>query len=127
MLAMLGFHLSLGMRRGAMWKRTAVVLGYVHHDEDTSLASTFPVPRSFRYVDGFETRSMDVLSNEEGGVQKWLFDHALANPASFDVCVMRTSELQVPHFRLLPARAPYGREKSRSFFRTTPIFSKMLF
>jgi len=31
-LAMLAFHLSLGIRRGAMWKGTAVMLGYVHHD-----------------------------------------------------------------------------------------------
>jgi hypothetical protein len=125
-LAMLGFHLSLGMRRGAMWKRTAVVLGYVHHDEDTSLASTFQCLVSFRYVDGFETRSMDVLSNEEGGVQKWLFDHATGKPRKLrTVCVMRTSELQVPHFRLLPARGSIRPREEQVFFPDDPDFSKM--
>jgi hypothetical protein len=100
-LAMLVFHLSLGMRRGAIWERTAMVLGYVHHDEDTSLANTFKFLVSFLDVDGFETRSLDVLSNEADGVQKWLLDHASGKPRTLrTACIMRTSELQVPYFHL---------------------------
>lgn len=125
-LAMLVFHLSLGMRRGAIWERTAMVLGYVHHDEDTSLANTFKSLVSFLDVDGFETRSLDVLSNQADGVQKWLLDHARGKPRKLrTVCVMRTSELQLPHFRLLPTWGSLRPREEQVFFQEDPDFSRM--
>jgi hypothetical protein len=127
-LAMLVFHLSLGMRRGAMWKKTALSLGYVYHDEDISSASTFKPLLSFMDVDGFETRSLDVLSSETDGVQKWLFDHATGQPRKLrTVCVMRDRELQVPHFRLLPNRGGSSlRQRDEQFiFQDDPDFSKI--
>ena len=126
-LAMLVFHLSLGIRRGAMWKRTAVMLGYVHHDEDTGLASTFKVLVSFTDIDGFETRALDVLSHEEDGVQKWLLDHASHKPRKLKtVCVIRTRELQVPPFRLFPTRGFLRLRENQVFFQDDPDFSKMI-
>jgi hypothetical protein len=38
---------------------------------------------------------------------------------------MRTSELQVPHFRLLPARGSIRPREEQVFFQDDPDFSKM--
>jgi hypothetical protein len=125
LLAMLVFHLSLGIRRRAMWERTAVMLGYVHRDEDTNLANTFNSLASFADVGGFETRSLDVLSKEENGVQTWLFDHASRKPRKFrTVCVIRACELQVPHFRLLQTGCLLGQGEAWVSFQDDPDFSK---
>lgn len=125
LVAMLVFHLSLGIRRRAMWERTAAMLGYVHRDEDTNLANTFSSLASFSDVDGFETRSLDVLSKEADGVQTWLFDHASRKPRKLrTVCVIRARELQVPHFRLLQTGGPLGPGVARVSFQDDPDFSK---
>ena len=125
-LAMLGFHLSLGMRRGALWKRTALVLGFGHQDEDTSLSNTLKMLDSFSDVDGFKTRSLDVLTNEADGVQTWLLDHASGKPRKLrTACVMRTGNLQVPHFRLRPARGWLRTRKEQGLFQDDPDFSSM--
>jgi hypothetical protein len=89
------------------------------------LAGTFERLSSFTDVDGFETRALDVLSREEDGVQKWLFDHADRKPRKFrTVCVMRTRELQVPHFRLLPNRGALRPREEQVFFQDDPDFFK---
>ena len=125
-LAMLVFHLSLGVRRGAIWERTALVLGYVHHDEDTSMANTFEMLASFSDVDGYDTRLLDVLSNEANGVHTWLLDHASGKPRKLrTVCVMRSSELQVPHFRLQLTRGRLRLREEQVYFQDDPDFSRM--
>ena len=126
LLAMLVFQLSLGVRRRAMWQRTAILLSYAHHDEDTSLANTFNFLVSFLDVDGFETRSLDVLSNEADGVQTWLLDHASRKPRKLrTACVMRTRELQVPHFRLLRSRGSLRPREEQVVFQDDPDFARM--
>lgn len=126
LLAMLVFQLSLGVRRRAMWQRTAILLGYAHHDEDTSLANTFNFLVSFLDVDGFETRSLDVLSNEADGVRTWLLDHASRKPRKLrTACVMRTLELQVPHFRLLRSRGSLHPQEEQVVFQNDPDFARM--
>jgi len=125
LVAMLAFHLSLGIRRRAMWERTAAMLGHVHRDEDANLASTFNSLASFSDVDGFGTRALDVLSREENGVQTWLFDHASRKPRKLrTVCVIRARDLRVPHFRLLQPGGPLGPGEARVSFKDDPDFSK---
>ena len=126
LLAMLVFQLTLGARRRTMWQRTASLLGYAHHDEDTGLAHTFRFLVSFRDVDGFETRSLDVLSNEADGVQTWLLDHASRKPRKFrTACVMRIRELQIPHFRLLRSRGALRPQEEQVVFQNDPEFARM--
>jgi len=126
LLAMLVFQLTLGVRRRSMWQRTAILLGYAHHDEDTSLANTFNSLVSFMDVDGFETRSLDVLSNEADGVQTWLLDHASRKPRKLrTACVMRTHELQIPHFRLLRSRNALRLQEEQVVFQDDPDFDRM--
>jgi hypothetical protein len=101
LLAMLVFHLTLEVRRHPMWKRTAMTLGFEHRDEDTSLADRFKFLVSFYDVDGFDTRSFDVLTGELAGAQTWLLDHGSGKPRTLrTACIMRTSKLQVPYFHL---------------------------
>lgn len=126
LLAMLIFHLSLGIRRRSIWQRTAILLGYIHHDEDIRLANTFNSLASFLDVDGFETRSLDVISNEADGVQTWLLDHASGKPRKLrTVCVMRTSELHVPHFRLLQPWGSLRPREEQVVFQNDPDFARM--
>ncbi len=100
-LAMLVFHLTLEVRRSSMWKRTAIILGFEHRDEDTSLADRFKFLVSFYDVDGFDTRSLDVLTGELAGAQIWLLDHGSGKPRTLrTACIMQTSELRVPYFHL---------------------------
>ena len=124
-IAMLYYHLSLGVRRAAEWERTAMVLGYVHHDEDNRLANTFKSLASFSDVDGFQTRSLDVLSKDANGTHIYLLDHASGTPRKLrTTCVIRTGELQVPRFRLLPARKNLRLLKGQVHFQEDPEFSK---
>jgi hypothetical protein len=99
--AMLVFHLTLTPRRRSMWKRAGMTLGFEHRDEDTSLAERFKFLISFYDVDGFDTRSFDVLTGESAGAQTWLLDHASGKPRTLrTACIMRTNDLQVPYFHL---------------------------
>jgi len=124
--SLLVFHLSLGVRRRPLWKRTAMVLGFVHHDEDTSLPNTLNSLDSFLDVDGFQTRSLDVLSSEADGVQKWLLDHATGTSRKLrTACVMRTSELQVSHFKLLAIGGSLRRREEQVSFQEDPDFSRI--
>ncbi|MGD0917321.1 MAG: hypothetical protein ABSB22_12780 [Thermodesulfobacteriota bacterium] len=101
LLAMLVFHLTLEVRRGSMWKRAAMTLGFEHRDEDTSLADRFKFLVSFYDVGGFDTRSFDVLTGESASAQTWLLDHGSGKPRTLrTACIMRTSELQAPYFHL---------------------------
>jgi hypothetical protein len=124
-VAMLVFHLSLGIRRHAMWERTALALGFAHQDEDPNLANTFKSLGSFADLDGFQTRSLDVLSKGADGVQTWLLDHGSGKPRKLcTVCVMRTGELQVPHFRLWPAGGWLRPPKEQVVFPDDPEFAR---
>jgi hypothetical protein len=126
LLAMLVFHLSLAMRRRSMWQRAAILLGYVHHDEDTNLAGTFDALASFADVDGFGTRSLDVLTNQAAGVQTWILDHATRKPRKFrTACVMRTNELQVPRFRLFRAGGSLRPTEEQVVFKDDPDFARL--
>ncbi|TAN40659.1 MAG: hypothetical protein EPN25_06935 [Nitrospirae bacterium] len=102
LLAMFLFHLSLGPRRSAQWKRIALLLGFEYNGGDNSMVRALKPVGSHIAVDGFETRVLEVLSNEERGVQRWLLDHAGSKPRTLcTVCVMRSSGLHLPYFRLL--------------------------
>ena len=101
------------------------MLGYGYRDEDTNLANTFSSLASFSDVDGFETRSLDVLSKEADGVQTWLFDHASRKPRKLrTVCVIRARKLQVPHFRLLATGGSLRPRDAQVSFQDDPDFSK---
>ena len=102
LLAMLIFHLSLGVRRDSMWKRAAVIIGFKHRDEDTSLARNFEFLDSLSDVDGFQTRSLDVLTGEWAGRKTWLLDHSSGSKQKKfrTVCIMRSNQTRVPHFHL---------------------------
>jgi hypothetical protein len=100
-LAMLIFHLTLGVRRDSMWERASMMLGFEHRGEDASLAGNFKFLDSFLDVDGFNTRSLDVLTGELDGTPTWLFDHSSGSPRKFrTACVMRNNQLRVAHFHL---------------------------
>jgi hypothetical protein len=99
-LAMLIFHLTLGVRRNSMWERASMMLGFQHRS-DASLAANFKFLNSFLDVDGFNTRSLDVLTGELSGTPTWLFDHSSGSPRQFrTACLMRNNQLRVPHFHL---------------------------
>jgi hypothetical protein len=116
LLAMLVFHLTLGVRRGSMWKRAAMTLGYGHCDEDASLAGRFNFLDSFIDVDGFATRSLDVLTGESAGAKTWLLDHSSGSKARKlrTACIMRTNDLRVPHFHLCQRGGLHLLQPSRS-------------
>jgi hypothetical protein len=102
LLAMLVFHLSLGVRRDSMWKRAALIISFEHRDEDTSLARNFEFLDSLSDVDGFDTRSLDVLTGEWAGRKTWLLDHSSGSKQRKfrTVCIMRSKQIRVPHFHL---------------------------
>jgi hypothetical protein len=102
LLAMLVFHLSRGVRRNSMWERAALIISFKHRDEDTSLAGNFKFLDSLLDVDGFNTRSLDVLTGEWAGRQTWLLDHSSGSKQRKfrTVCIMRSNQIRVPHFHL---------------------------
>jgi hypothetical protein len=127
-LIMLVTYLPWWVRRGAMWKRTATVIGFTYHNEDASLASKFQLFDSFSDIDGFETSSSNVLIGESSGVPTWLLDHSTGKRKLRTTCIMQASHLKVPHFRLLKrnraVRPEIVFEDDPEFSRTFALYGK---
>ncbi len=125
-LGMLAFHLSLPIRRRARWQEAAFQLGLSHVDEDPSLSTKFGSLLSFLDVDGFQTRSLDVLTGQLAGIQVWLLDHATGSrPRRLQTaCVHRTEQLHLTPFRLIARRSLRRHSGFEVDFQDDPDFTR---
>ena len=99
-------------------------IGFTYSGEDVLLGSEFRSLEPFLSVDGFKTRCSHVFTHKLAGVTTWLLDHSTDYSTSKQkgrvkvrtACILRTSDLKVPYFRLLQKRRLYMRKRQEVLF-----------